>query len=114
MTIPDEIIQLVKIRLTKGVPKVNITNDLNISLRTVQTISSGHRELQGGSKCRQRISKTELQVRNAVQVINKDGQRVTAKKVCDLLTLETSPTTVRRRLKCMGYWNPSVAEKIMD
>ena len=56
-----------------------------------------------GSKCRQRISKTELQVRNAVQVINKDGQRLTTKKVCDLLTLETSPTTVRRRLKCMGY-----------
>jgi len=66
MTIPDEIFQLVKIRLTKPVPKVNIANDLNISLWTVQTISSGHRELQGGSKWRKSISKTELKVRNSV------------------------------------------------
>ena len=43
MTIPDEIVKLVKVRLMKGIPKVNIANDLNISLWTVQSICSDRR-----------------------------------------------------------------------
>jgi len=102
MTIPDEIIKLVKVRLVKGIPKVNIANDLNISLWTMQSSCSGRSDFQCANKSRQRISKAELQIKQAVCIISKGGQCVNAKKVCDSLTLQTSHTTGRRRLQSMG------------
>ena len=113
MTISDEIIQLMKSKLTHGMPKVDIAKDLNISLRTVQMISSGQRSTRCSNKVKKRINKSNSSIKRAVRVINKEGARVSAEKVCDILSETISPCTVRKRLHSIGYRYKSVADQIL-
>ena len=80
MTISEEIIDLVKIKLEICQSKVNITKDLKISLRTVQSIHSGQRILGRAQKVRKRTSKADSKIKHSMQAISKSNITASAKK----------------------------------
>jgi len=68
-----KIIELVKINLMKRKHKVNIVNDLKISSQRLLSVSSGHSALQCSNKVRKRVSSTDGEIKQALQVVGKGG-----------------------------------------
>jgi len=97
---------LVKVHLMN-----DITDDLKIRLRTVQSISSGRRTLPCSNKISKRLSKSDCKIKHTVQVISKGGYRVSSTKVRDLLNLTRSQRTAGRLLHAMGYRYRSIEDK---
>jgi len=90
MTISEEIINLVKIKLVSGQPKVDIARELKVSVRTVQSVANGQRTLEHSTKARLCKNKVELSVKRAMKKISKEGSRVSTKKV--------KPVTARKNV----------------
>jgi len=85
MTISEEIINLVKIKLVSGHPKVDIARELKVSVRTVQSVANGQRTLERSTKARLCKNKVDMSVKRAMKKISKEGSRVSTKKVSQLL-----------------------------
>jgi len=113
MTISKQIIELVKLKLVNSMSKVDIAKELQISLRTVQSIASGSRVLGCVQKVRKRMAKSNSIIKRAVKVLEKADTRVSASKIGNLLTDTISPTSIRRRLHSLGYRYKNVASKIV-
>jgi len=113
MTISEEIINLVKLKLVSGQCKVNIAKDLNVSVRTVQSVANGQRTLRHSTKTGKCQKTLDMSVKRAMRTINKEKSRVSIKKVGQLLQNKTSPSTILRRLHSMGYKYRSVADKVV-
>ena len=79
MTISEEIINLVKIKLVSWQPKVDIARELKVSVWKVQSVENGQRTLERSTKARLCKNKVDMSVKRAMKKISKEGRRVSTK-----------------------------------
>ena len=89
MTISEEIIKLVS-----GQYKVNIERELKVSVHTVQFVTNGQRMLERSTQARVCKYKVDISVKRAMKRISKEGSIVFTNKVCQLLPVKTSLSTI--------------------
>jgi len=74
MTISEEIINLMKIKLVSEQLKVDIVRELKVSVRTVQCVANEQRTLERSTKARLCKNKVNMSVKRAMNKIFKEGR----------------------------------------
>ena len=96
MTITEEIVNLIKIKLVSGQHKVDIPRELKVIVRMVQSVTNGQRILKRFTQARVYEYKVDVFVKRAMKNISEEDSRVSTIKVCQFLPEKTSQSIILR------------------